>query len=116
MYAIRSYYELVAGGTGIGITGSSKVNNSSELRNVSSQMLELYDQPVLVETFLSGREFTVGITGTGDAAQVTGVMDIIIDQNSDGGIYSYKTKQEYEECTRYEKPEGREWKARNNFV
>lgn len=105
------FLKPVAGGTGIGITASSKVTNPGQLKSVSQAMLAAYEQPVLVETYLSGREFTVGITGTGDDAVSTGVMEIIIDHQSDGGIYSYKTKQEYVTTTRYEKPEAAAWKA-----
>ena len=105
------FLKPVAGGTGIGITASSKVMSPRELQKVSQTMLAAYEQPVLVETYLGGREFTVGITGTGDEAVTTGVMEIIIDHSSDGGIYSYKTKQEYETTTRYERPEESSWKA-----
>lgn len=105
------FLKPVGGGTGIGITAMSKVTDAEELRTVSQALLANYHQPVLVETYLGGREFTVGITGTGDDAQVTGVMEIIIDHSSDGGIYSYKTKQEYESCTHYEKPDQAAWKA-----
>jgi len=105
------FLKPVAGGTGIGITASSKVTNPKDLQKVSGAMLAAYQQPVLVETYLGGREFTVGITGTGDEAQSTGVMEIIIDHSSDGGIYSYKTKQEYETTTRYERPDESAWKA-----
>ncbi|KAF5042856.1 MAG: ATP-grasp domain-containing protein [Sphaerochaeta sp.] len=105
------FLKPVGGGTGIGITASNKVTDSQQLKNVSESLLATYGQPVLVETFLSGREFTVGITGTGDEAVSTGVMEIIIDHHSDGGIYSYKTKQEYVTTTRYEKPEPAAWKA-----
>ena len=84
------FLKPVAGGTGIGITASSKVTNPGQLKSVSQAMLAAYEQPVLVETYLSGREFTVGITGTGDDAVSTGVMEIIIDHQSDGGIYSYR--------------------------
>lgn len=105
------FLKPVAGGTGIGITASSKVTNPGQLKSVSQAMLAAYEQPVLVETYLSGREFTVGITRTGDDAVSTGVMEIIIDHQSDGGIYSYKTKQEYVTTTRYEKPEAAAWKA-----
>ncbi len=105
------FLKPVGGGTGIGITSASKVSNREELKRVSRSLLAAYQQPVLVETYLSGREFTVGITGTADEAVSTGVMEIIIDHRSDGGIYSYKSKQEYESCTRYEKPELSAWTA-----
>ena len=36
----------------------------------ASTCLQQFRQPVLVETFLSGREFTVGVTGTGAEAEV----------------------------------------------
>ena len=36
-----------------------------ELSTVAAELLQKFEQPVLAEQFLSGREFTVGITGTG---------------------------------------------------
>jgi D-alanine-D-alanine ligase len=36
-------------------------------QHVAGELLARFRQPVLVETFLPGREFTVGITGTGAA-------------------------------------------------
>src|SRR6202000_3008475 len=36
-----------------------------------------FQQPVLVETYLAGREFTVAITGTGATAEVLGVSEIV---------------------------------------
>ena len=38
---------------------------------------ELHNDPVLVEEYLPGREFTVGIVGTGDEARVLGVVEIV---------------------------------------
>lgn len=105
------FLKPAAGGTGIGITAKSKVHDRQGLEQVSKTMLASYRQPVLVETYLGGREFTVGITGTGDEAESIGVMEIIVGTQSDGGLYSYKSKQEYESCTRYEKPESAARKA-----
>jgi len=96
----------VGGGTGMGITARSRVEDVDELRVVCSSLLGEYGQPVLVERFLAGREFTVGITGSGREATCVGAMEIIVDEKSDGGIYSYKSKQEYLEVTRYVKAEG----------
>ncbi len=52
-----------------------------------------FDQPVLVETFLSGREFTVGITGTGADATVLGVTEIRPKPNFVGHGYGYANKE-----------------------
>jgi hypothetical protein len=41
-------------------------------------LLDRYQQPVLVETFLPGREFTVGIVGTGKAARAIGSIEIVV--------------------------------------
>ncbi len=53
------------------------MNNPAELRSVATELLARFRQPVLVETYLPGREFTVGIVGTGDEARALGVMEII---------------------------------------
>jgi D-alanine-D-alanine ligase len=89
------------GGTGIGISGNSVVNNDNELRVEAIHQLKNYNQPILAETFLDGREFTVGIIGQGDSAKAIATMEIIIDKNSDNGIYSYKSKSEYLDYVKY---------------
>ena len=47
------------------------------MRSGCEQLLTRYRQPVLVEIFLPGREFDVGIVGTGRAAYALGVMEIV---------------------------------------
>ena len=54
----------VAEGTGKGITANSKIKDRDSLRRVCRELLASCRQPVLVETFLPGREFTVGILGS----------------------------------------------------
>ncbi|MEJ2111822.1 MAG: hypothetical protein P8Z37_18310 [Acidobacteriota bacterium] len=63
---------------------------------VCPDLLVRYKQPVLLETFLPGREFTVGIVGTGKRAEVLGVMEIILRDNAEADVYSYTNKEECE--------------------
>ena len=57
----------VAEGTGKGVSPARKQKTAQRCAQVCEELLASYQQPVLVETYLPGREFTVGITGTGDA-------------------------------------------------
>ena len=50
---------------------------ATQLDSVARDLLANFRQPVLVEEFLPGREFTVGITGTGAEAPVLGVSEIV---------------------------------------
>ena len=87
----------VAEGTSKGISGASKIADRQALRAVCVDLLRKFRQPVLVETFLSGREFTVGVTGTGDAAVAVGTMEILLLPEAEAEIYSYENKAKYEE-------------------
>jgi D-alanine-D-alanine ligase len=50
-------------GTGMGINGHSVVHNASRLRQQVHWVIQTYRQPALVEAYLPGREFTVGLIG-----------------------------------------------------
>lgn len=50
-------------GTGMGVSGSSIVNNEDELRTQVKQIIERYKQSALVECYIEGREVTVGLVG-----------------------------------------------------
>lgn len=54
-------------GTGMGVDSNAIVQNETELRERVDYIITTYQQPALVETFLSGREFTVGILGRSDS-------------------------------------------------
>lgn len=54
-------------GTGMGVDMGAIVKNEKEMRERISYIVNTYQQPALVETFLPGREFTVGILGRTDA-------------------------------------------------
>ncbi len=54
-------------GTGMGVDMKAIVNKEKELRERAQYIINTYQQPALVEVFLPGREFTVGVLGRGDA-------------------------------------------------
>lgn len=87
-------------GTGKGISKDSLVRSSAELRQVCEELLQRFEQPVLVEEYLPGREFTVGVFGSGERAYVPGAMEIVYKQNGIG-IYSYENKENFEEVVEY---------------
>ncbi len=88
-------------GTGKGIDGASLVRTPAELRATCERLLATFRQPVLVETYLPGRELTTGITGTGAAARVVGTMEVILNDRAEPGAYTYANKDQYEERVTY---------------
>jgi len=95
------FVKPVAEGTGKGVTPASRVRSPEELGVVSRRLIETYRQPVLVETFLPGREFTVGILGTGKAAEAVGVLEVHLNDRAEQEVYSYVNKERCEELVEY---------------
>jgi D-alanine-D-alanine ligase len=91
----------VASGSSLGISRASKIFNADELLCVCRGLRARFRQPVLVETFLSGREFTVGIVGTGRSTRVLGALEILLQQAAEPDIYSYANKRDYQRLVRY---------------
>jgi D-alanine-D-alanine ligase len=91
----------VAEGTGKGITAASRITSQSRLVSTCMQLLLTYNQPVLVERFLPGREFTVGILGTGIDAAVLGVLEVILREYAEPHVYSFHNKERCEELVEY---------------
>ncbi len=92
----------VAEGTGKGVTSASKILTHTDLIRVCCELLNRFGQPVLVETYLPGREFTVGIIGTGRNANAVGVMEIVLLPGADADVYSYNNKEFCESLVRYD--------------
>lgn len=88
-------------GTGKGITSRSLVQNEKELKAAIEDIHTRFAQSALVETYLSGREFTVGITGTDAYASVIGVMEIRLNEKADAAGYTFDNKQDYENRVSY---------------
>jgi len=103
--SVRLPYPLfakpVAEGTGKGITAASKIRSPDEIENVARALLARYRQPVLIEVFLPGEEFTVGVVGTGSEARAIGVMEVTLRDEAEKEVYSYINKEQCEELVTY---------------
>lgn len=99
--AFPLFAKPIAEGTGKGIDGNSKIADAAQLRSECRRLLKEYRQPVLVERFLPGREFTVGIVGTGRKALAIATLEIELLAGADADVYSYRNKENCEELVHY---------------
>jgi D-alanine-D-alanine ligase len=91
----------VAEGTGKGVTPASRVTSAADLAPVCRRLRDQFRQPVLLEEYLPGREFTVGLLGTGDDAEVLGTLEIVLLSSAEPEVYSYVNKERCEELVEY---------------
>jgi D-alanine-D-alanine ligase len=92
------FVKPVSEGTGKGITEKSLVSSFSELKSMVEWILTEFKQPALVEEYLPGREFTVGIIGYGEDAVAIGGMEVICANNLP---YSVEVKENYQNYCSY---------------
>ena len=90
-------------GSSKGISDISIVNDAAALRHVLTEKINAYKQDMLLEEYISGREFTVGILGNGEALRVFPPMEIIFIDKA-RSIYSYEVKRNFRRYVRYECP------------
>lgn len=92
------FVKPVSEGTGKGITEKSLVHSFDELKNMVEWIITKFNQPALVEEYLPGREFTVGIVGSGNMAEAIGGMEVMC---SDNLPYSVEVKENYQQYCQY---------------
>lgn len=81
-------------GSSKGITARSLCTNRAKLVSVVGELLEVYQQPVLIEAYLPGQEFTVAIVGNGREARCLPLVGMRFDDLPLGAppIYGYEAK------------------------
>jgi D-alanine-D-alanine ligase len=92
------FIKPVSEGTGKGITEKSLVNSKEELKKMAGWILSEFHQPALVEEYLPGREFTVGVVGYGEDAVAIGGMEVMTINNLP---YSVEVKENYQNYCSY---------------
>jgi D-alanine-D-alanine ligase len=81
-------------GSSKGITDGNLCFDASHLFSQTEFLLESYEQPVLVEEYLPGKEFTCGVLGNGDQTVVLPLVGMNFDTLPAGAlpIYSFDAK------------------------
>jgi D-alanine-D-alanine ligase len=81
-------------GSSKGITERNLAADADALRDIVLELLDRYEQPVLVETFLPGAEFTCGVLGNGADARVLPLVGMNFDALPSGAlpIYGFEAK------------------------
>jgi D-alanine-D-alanine ligase len=93
-----------AEGSSKGIASSGVVDDEAGLRNAVKEIIDRYRQPALVEEYIYGREFTVGLLGD-KKPRVLPPMEICFkDASKTRPVYDYEIKQEWEKHVFYECP------------
>jgi D-alanine-D-alanine ligase len=84
-------------GSSMGIGPESKVNTLEEFTERVQFVHDVYCQPALVEEFIDGREFTVGLVGN-DKPLIFPMIEINygLVPKAHGNIYSYQFKKEWD--------------------
>jgi D-alanine-D-alanine ligase len=95
------FIKPVAEGTGKGVSPDSIVRRREDLGAACRNLLVTFRQPVLVEPFLPGREFTTGILGTGGDARVLGTIEVHLLSTAEPDVYSYTNKEQCEQRVSY---------------
>jgi D-alanine-D-alanine ligase len=92
-------------GSSKGVSASaSVVDDDAALRAVVRELIERYRQPALVEVYIPGREFTVGLLGD-RRPRVLPPMEILFkDKTNQRPVYDFQIKQEWEKHVAYQCP------------
>jgi D-alanine-D-alanine ligase len=94
----------VAEGTSKGVTRKSVVRDEGELREVARELVSKYRQPALVEQYVAGREFTVGLLGERRPRVLPPMEIVFLDASDPTPVYAFDMKQEWSQQLRYEVP------------
>ena len=92
--AFPLFVKPVHEGSSKGITEKNYCETPDALARQVEFLLEAYQQPVLVEEFLPGREFTCAVLGNGDAARVLPIVGMNFGALPEGAlpVYGFEAK------------------------
>ncbi len=69
-----------------------------------------------LKNFFPGREFTIGVVGTGEKARIVGAMEVILLKSAEQEVYSYANKENWEDKVEYKLVDDQIVKKAEEFV
>ena len=100
-FAPPLFVKPLAEGSSKGITGRSRLETVTALVECCRTMLADFPDGLLVESYLPGREVTVGVVGSGATARVLAVMEVTYTRRARTRAYTAENKDEYLVNVRY---------------
>ncbi|NLZ39302.1 MAG: ATP-grasp domain-containing protein [Firmicutes bacterium] len=93
-------------GSSRGIHQDSLIFDWASLRKKVAEELELYRPPILLNEFIKGREFTIGVVGNEDETEVLPIQELDLSALPEelSKFYSFEVKTYYKEKTIYHLP------------
>lgn len=111
-----AFVKPLAEGTGKGCEAGSLVHDAQGLRATVTRIVDRFHEPALVERYLSGREFTVGIAGNGADARVLGVCEILLNATAEANVYSLLNKERCEDLVTYVRADDAEARRAGDYA
>ena len=89
-------------GSSMGIDADSVVHDEASLRRKLTKMLQTYNEPILAEEFIEGREFSAGILGN-ENPRVLPILEIDFSRfpKEVGTVYGQKAKTVFDSSANY---------------
>ncbi len=84
------------GGSSMGIRMTSRIDSHEKLQECLKWLFAHFDDDILVEEFVDGREFTVSLLGNNKGIQIFPIAEIVINDGSHDQFHSYESKSTHE--------------------
>jgi D-alanine-D-alanine ligase len=94
----------VAEGSSKGVVSKSVCHSEAELREVVKEIVGKYQQPALIEEYIGGREFTVGLLGERRPRVLPPMEIVFLDKEEKTPVYSFQHKLDWNDRIRYDAP------------
>lgn len=102
------FIKPLMGGRSLGVNDNSYIEDPKTFKKNCAYLLDTIRQPILVETYLPGREFSIGIMGSGKDAKILGIVEVELNDKADRYAFSRLNKVHAGERVQYLFPEDEE--------